>query len=366
MSRNASGTWTQSIADFVTGTVIDSSDVNSLVDDIGAELTDSLSRSGKGGMLARLRGVDGTSALPAYAFTSETTIGLYRAGAADVRMSSNGTDLQKWTATSVLMYQALTAEKGLTVTNSTSNGAGTTSTGNGTGAGFVGTGGATGNGGTFTGGATSGAGVVATASAGNSNGVTATGQGTGAGVSATGGATGDGVRAVGGGGSASGIYATGGGTGVGGYFEAGTASTASEPTIAITAKSGHILLDATAPNKDEAFTNTLTPLNIPKAWAKITTNATTTPTVNAGFNVGAAAASGQTLTLEIVSDVNAASGVLVTNGLNTAYYIYNASCSGAQVTIKALDGGGATVPFSAVNFEATNGLVINVVVFGAQ
>jgi hypothetical protein len=236
MGRNSTGTYTKGVPSFVPGTVIDAGDVNTQFDDVGTELTDSLSRTGKGGMLARWRGVDGTSALPAYAFTSETTLGLYRAASGDLRASSNGTDIQKWSSTGVTVYQAALFEKGVVVTNSTTNGSALTATGNGNGAGLVGIGGATGNGVTATGGATGGVGgsfqgtgssvgvlgVGApnsrggsfTGGSGNAGGVDGFGTGSGAGVTGVGGATGAGVSGTGG--------ATGG---VGGAFT-GTGSSA--------------------------------------------------------------------------------------------------------------------------------------------
>src|SRR5437016_302325 len=58
-SRNASGTYSKPYT-FTTGTTINSSNVNSQFSDLETEMTDSLSRSGKGGMLTALRGSDGT------------------------------------------------------------------------------------------------------------------------------------------------------------------------------------------------------------------------------------------------------------------------------------------------------------------
>lgn len=281
MSRDSNGNYTSPSSGFVTNTTISSSVMNGKLDDIGTEITDSLSRSGKGGMTARMRGVDGTAALPAYAFTSETTLGLYRAGAADLRVADNATDVQKWSGTGTTLYQAATAQKGLTVTNSTSNAVGTTSTGNGTGAG-----------GAFTGGAT-GPGLTAAAGGGNANGGTLTGSGTGSGVRGTGGATGvggtfqggatsgaglmatggpssTGVNAQGGSGNAAGLAATGSGTGVGGQFSAGTAATGADPTNAVELTNGNLKLSGTAPNKDEATQNVLSPSNLCQAHGMVT------------------------------------------------------------------------------------------------
>jgi hypothetical protein len=76
----------------VAGTVIDSSDFNSTIDDIGADIADSLSRTGQGGMSVGLKGVDGSAAAPSFTFAAGTSTGLYRAATNDVRMSLGGTD----------------------------------------------------------------------------------------------------------------------------------------------------------------------------------------------------------------------------------------------------------------------------------
>jgi hypothetical protein len=300
--RNASGTYTSPSSSFVTETVISSSVMNGKLDDIGTEITDSLSRSGKGGMLARMRGVDGTSALPAYSFTSETTLGMYRAGSSDLRISDDGTDIAKFTPTGITLYQATTTEKGLTVTNSTTNGAGTTSTGNGTGAGVVSTGGASGAvGGVFTGTVNNVAGSFQ-------------GHGTAAGISSAGGATGPGVSAVGGvtsgvggtfsaqAGNSAGIAATGHGTAVGGLFAAGTAATVTDPTNAVELTNGNLKLSGTPPNPDESLSNTLTPANTPKAWATIDFDNDVTPTVLDGYNITSVAVVGNDLVVTLGGD----------------------------------------------------------------
>jgi hypothetical protein len=82
MSRNSSGTYSPPAGQpVIAGSIIDATVENNLVADLGAELTDSLSRSGKGGMSAPLRTADGTVAAPAHAFTSETGSGWFRIAA---------------------------------------------------------------------------------------------------------------------------------------------------------------------------------------------------------------------------------------------------------------------------------------------
>jgi hypothetical protein len=61
------------------------------MDDLSDEITDSLSRSGKGGMTAPLRGTDGTTGAPAFSFTSETGSGWYRSALKVLRGVINGT-----------------------------------------------------------------------------------------------------------------------------------------------------------------------------------------------------------------------------------------------------------------------------------
>lgn len=104
MSRNASGTYTLPAGNpVVTGTLIESSWANTTLSDLAAAMTDSLSRSGQGGMTAALRIVDGTVGAPGLAFANETGSGLYRTAAGDysfavlgsqkMRIQSNGVDV---------------------------------------------------------------------------------------------------------------------------------------------------------------------------------------------------------------------------------------------------------------------------------
>jgi hypothetical protein len=98
-SRNSSGTMSAINGPYQPGTTISSSIINNRYADIEAELTNSLDRSGRGGMLAALRGVDGTVASPALSFTSEPGSGLYRIGAGDLGMAVLGTKKLELTAT---------------------------------------------------------------------------------------------------------------------------------------------------------------------------------------------------------------------------------------------------------------------------
>lgn len=87
MPRNSSGTYSLYTPGnpVVTQTVISSSWANNTLSDIASAMTDSLSRSGDGGMLASLELANGTSSAPGLSWGSDLTSGLYRAGASDFR-----------------------------------------------------------------------------------------------------------------------------------------------------------------------------------------------------------------------------------------------------------------------------------------
>lgn len=87
MPRNSSGTYSLYTPGnpVVTQTVISSSWANNTLSDLATAITDSLSRSGDGGMLAGLELANGTSGAPGLSWGSDLTSGMYRAGASDFR-----------------------------------------------------------------------------------------------------------------------------------------------------------------------------------------------------------------------------------------------------------------------------------------
>lgn len=87
MPRNSSGAYSLYTPGnpVVTQTVISSSWANNTLSDLATAMTDSLSRSGDGGMLASLELDNGTSSAPGLSWGSDLTSGLYRAGASDFR-----------------------------------------------------------------------------------------------------------------------------------------------------------------------------------------------------------------------------------------------------------------------------------------
>lgn len=97
MPRDSNGVYTLPVGNpVISGTIITSTWANGTCGDIGNELTDSLSRSGEGGMLAPLRLNDGTIGFPGLSWVSEVNSGLYLFGAQDVRFAMAGSDLVKF------------------------------------------------------------------------------------------------------------------------------------------------------------------------------------------------------------------------------------------------------------------------------
>lgn len=92
----------------VSGTKITATWANGTMNDIAAALTDSLSRSGKGGMTVPFYLSDGTEAGPGISFTNEQGTGAYRAGNGDVRISVLGKDALSLTQTSMYFGDSTT------------------------------------------------------------------------------------------------------------------------------------------------------------------------------------------------------------------------------------------------------------------
>jgi hypothetical protein len=97
MSRDVNGNYTLPVGNpVVSGQPISSTVHNSTNNDIATALTDSLSRSGLGGMLTALPFVDGTLANPSITFTNELTSGIFRPGAGELAISILGALKVTW------------------------------------------------------------------------------------------------------------------------------------------------------------------------------------------------------------------------------------------------------------------------------
>lgn len=90
MPRNGSGT-SSVINTFVIDTIADPDEVNANFTDVADQLTNSLPRDGQAGMNAPLPLQNGTAALPALTFSSDTDTGFYRASANNIGIALGGT-----------------------------------------------------------------------------------------------------------------------------------------------------------------------------------------------------------------------------------------------------------------------------------
>ena len=100
MPRDGSGVYTLPPGNPVVPlTTITTTWANPTMSDISVALSDSLSRSGKGGMTASLRGPDGSKAQPTFSFTNEPATGRYRASDGVVVEAVDGNDIVRYTTT---------------------------------------------------------------------------------------------------------------------------------------------------------------------------------------------------------------------------------------------------------------------------
>jgi len=103
MPRNGSGSYTRAISAFAPNTTISSTEANTEAVDLGAEITNSLPRDGQAGMLAPLRGVDGTVSFPMFSFSSENSLGLLRSSAGVLGVAIAGALKYSFSATALTL-----------------------------------------------------------------------------------------------------------------------------------------------------------------------------------------------------------------------------------------------------------------------
>jgi hypothetical protein len=413
-SRNSSGTYSLPAGNpVVAGTTISSTTHNNTNSDLATELTDSLSRSGKGAMLAALQCYDGTVTAPGLTFATDPDSGLYRIGANNLGLALSGAKVVDYSTTGISVTGTTTSSGvlkgpngaagapsfsftsdtdtgvyrvgaddialsagsikvldcgvscsipvGLTVTQPSDNTPGITTTGTGTGAGIVTTGGDTGPGITATGGGTTGGGGVFVAT-GDGFGVDGTGSGTGYGVVGTGGADGVGGSFIGGSNGGVGVVGAGTGNSAGGSFSAGTNATGGTRQDAVTVTNGDIDLSGVAdPSATTSVSDRLTPMNLPKMWARLTTSGASSVSITSGFNITSAsiAGGGTDLSVVIGADMANANYVVVANGNGARMCgAVSTSTTGFVVDCYLHDG-------TAINFN-TAAMDVSVLVFGAQ
>jgi hypothetical protein len=112
MPRNSSGVYTLPGGNPVTpGDVIEAEWANTTLEDVANELTNSLSRTGAGGMLAPFRIADGNVSGPGLSYLNETNTGLYRSGSGSTWMSVLGVNTAQFSTVGLTIPsgKALTA-----------------------------------------------------------------------------------------------------------------------------------------------------------------------------------------------------------------------------------------------------------------
>lgn len=115
MPRDASGTFTLPAGNPVSSaSLIESTWANTTMADLAAEMSDSLSRSGNGGMLVPFRLASGLEASPSLSFTADTVTGRYLANNGDMRDVVSGTDVGRWTSSGLELWNGTAFESVLT------------------------------------------------------------------------------------------------------------------------------------------------------------------------------------------------------------------------------------------------------------
>ena len=134
MPRDSGGNFNNAQAAFVPQTTARAQDVNAALQDLGNAVTDSLSRSGKGDMLAPLRATSGSAANPSISFTDDPGMGLRRSGSFQMAWGAQAATIFVWDLTFVQCNRPLTVN----ATTNDTTALVATGTGTGSGASFTG------------------------------------------------------------------------------------------------------------------------------------------------------------------------------------------------------------------------------------
>lgn len=121
MPRDASGNFAftpSTVAPAVDNTVISATDFNAAMDDIATEMEDSLSRSGKGGMLVPFLNAAGTAANPGISFTDDDTGGIFL-DSDEVGVAVSGVEVARFKSTG--LTKASLAPLGQQISSSSGN-----------------------------------------------------------------------------------------------------------------------------------------------------------------------------------------------------------------------------------------------------
>jgi hypothetical protein len=302
MARDSSGTHSLPAGNpVVSGTAISSTVQNNTLNDISAEITDSLSRTGKGPMSAPLELTNGTVGTPSLSFDSDTDTGLYRIGANNLGIAANGAKVVDVATTGVGVTGTLSA----------------------------------------TGVASHADGAVGTP------GINFTSD------------------------PDSGMYRIGAnnlGVAVNGAKVLDVATTGLGITGAVSATtgtfSGNIGLTGSNPSVATGFTSTLTPMNVPKAWALITTDGVGGVTLVSGFNITSVVIAGGPIRATLATGLSSTSGAVVVSGYVSSAASHN--MGGNMNTASIVNVMVYSIASHAAADFATLASSVSFVVFGAQ
>ena len=103
MARNASGIYSLPLPDVSPDEIISASWANTTLNDIEQAITDSLPRDGSAPMTGPFKLSDGTASLPAFAFNSEASTGLFRPAAGILAITVSGTERARFKGGNLLL-----------------------------------------------------------------------------------------------------------------------------------------------------------------------------------------------------------------------------------------------------------------------
>jgi len=365
MARNPSGTYTLPAGNpVVEGTTITPTWANQTLSDIATALTESLSRSGQGGMLGPLKIVDGAQGGPGLVFGLDTDTGMYRiaenelgiavAGELKLKITGGGISTNEGNVDSFDGYWApngLPATPSYAFKSEQTTGIYKDSAGV-LGLSVLGTKRA----------ALSSTGLVITGN------IEATQNLKGASIEATGAAGKPGVQATGGAGFAGAVLAN------------GTAATAVTRQTACKLSNGDLDLDGVAnPNPNVGLKNRITPASIAKAWAFVQTDGLGGVALLGGMNIASVAIGGTQAYVELtlaepLSEQNAVAIIVQQYSFGSPNPIdnYGAVVSPVGPPFAGVRVYGSFITYTpppavvnAINF-ATASKIFYVVVFGRQ
>jgi len=103
MARDGSGNYSLATDPFIPESVISSTQMNLVLTDIANAISESLPVSGERGMVGPFQLADGTGSSPAFAFNSESSLGLYRPGSGKLGFCAEGAEQMRLTVNGLII-----------------------------------------------------------------------------------------------------------------------------------------------------------------------------------------------------------------------------------------------------------------------